>query len=388
LKNAKCCLEEIGGWRLAFGCWLLAMDPFKWGHHAVKLIKLGYLSMGGFGQEPIVNGQKPDRLDPHCQRKMRKTLFLVVIGLITSSFSPFWGFHAHKEINRLAVYTLPPEMIAFYKKNIRYLTEASVNPDKRRYAVQEEGARHYLDVDHFGDSILSKLPTWREAVEIIGDDTLQAHGVLPWHVFRMYARLKDAFAVRDADAILKTSAELGHYIADAHVPLHTTKNYNGQLTGQEGIHGLWESRLPELFCNDYNFFVGKAQYISDPQKTAWQIIFAAHALTDRVLDAEKKLSSQYNEKKYSFETRGNATIKVYAVEYADDYHRRLEGMVEEQMRRSIKTVGDFWYTAWVEAGQPDLRELIDRKLSPAEVQRNREALEGRKAEWRKVRMHE
>jgi len=28
--------------------------------------------------------------------------------------------------------------------------------------------------------------------------------------------------------------------------------------------------------------------------------------------------------------------------------------VERQMKRSIKMIADFWYTAWVNAGQPEL----------------------------------
>ena len=193
---------------------------------------------------------------------MRKTLLLLAsVSLLFVAFRPTWGFFAHERINRLAVFTLPPEMIGFYKNNIDYITKAAVNPDKRRYAEEEEGARHYLDADHYGDSVFAALPrSWVEAVDKYSEDTLQAYGILPWHIYTMYHRLRDAFAVRDPSLILKVSAELGHYIGDAHVPLHTTENYNGQLTGQEGIHGLWESRLPELFSSEYDFMVGRAEY--------------------------------------------------------------------------------------------------------------------------------
>lgn len=180
-----------------------------------------------------------------------------------------WGFFAHERINRLAVFTLPPEMIGFYKKNIRYITEASVNPDRRRFSSVDEAPRHYIDLDHYGDSALYKMPRyWQAAVQKYSEDTLKAYGIVPWHINRMYYSLKEAFLIRDPERILKISAELGHYIADAHVPLHTTENYNGQLTGQEGIHAFWESRLPELFSDDFDYFVGKAEYISNPQAAA------------------------------------------------------------------------------------------------------------------------
>ena len=318
-----------------------------------------------------------------------KTLLLALVCLTIASFRPHWGFFAHQRINRLAVFTLPPGLIGFYKKNISYITEAAVNPDKRRYAVEAEAARHFLDVDHYGDSGLTALPhDWKAAVNVFTEDTLQAHGILPWHIFRMYLRLRDAFMVRDPTLILRVSAEMGHYIGDAHVPLHTTKNYNGQFTGQEGIHGFWESRLPEVFSSEYDFFVGPAEYIDDPRTAAWDIITSSHALVARVLEEEKKLAVKYGEKRYSFETRGNATVKVYAIEYSRAYHKILDGMVERQMRASIKMIGDFWFTAWVDAGQPDMRMLIDHKPTEAELRENSEALEAWKAKRFHSRQHE
>ena len=299
-----------------------------------------------------------------------------------------WGFFAHEKINRLAVFTLPPEMIGFYKRNIEYITAAAVNPDKRRYAVPEEAPRHYLDADHYGDSAFSALPhVWADALEKYTEDTLQAYGILPWHIYTMYYRLRDAFAIKDPALILRLSAELGHYIGDAHVPLHTTENYNGQLTGQEGIHGFWESRLPEIFSEDYDFMVGPAEYISDPRGAAWEVIATSHGFVDQVLVQEEKLALRYAEKKYSFETRGKATVKVYALEYARDYHKVLDGMVERQMRASIKMTGDFWFTAWVDAGQPDLKKLIHYKPSEEELKRNREELAAWKAKRFQGRGH-
>lgn len=294
-----------------------------------------------------------------------------------------WGFFAHERINRLAVFTLPPEMIGFYKRNITYIAEASVNPDRRRFAVVDEAPRHYLDLDHYGDSALYNMPRfWNEAVEKYTEDTLKAYGILPWHIQRMYLQLRDAFLVKDPQRILKVSAELGHYLADAHVPLHTTENYNGQLTDQVGIHAFWESRLPELFFDEYDFFVGPASYISNPQFEAWKAIESSHKALDSVLHYEKELAAKFGEKKYSFEVKGKQTLKVYSKEYAKAYHELLSGMIERQMRTCIKRLGGFWYSAWVDAGQPDLKKLIDYTPSEEELKKNREEVE----EWKQKRL--
>lgn len=320
---------------------------------------------------------------------MKKTLCLAPASLLLFAFCPFWGFFAHQHINRLAVFTLPPEMIGFYKKNISAIISISVSPDKRRYAVESEAPRHYVDLDHYGDSALQRLPRkWQEAVRHLGEDTLEAYGTLPWHLTRMYYSLREAFQVRDPAAIIRLSAEFGHYVADAHVPLHTTENYNGQLTGQEGIHGFWESRLPEIYFDGYDFFVGRAAYIEDPEGVFWRIIQQSHSMVHEVLAVERRLSKEFGERKYSFETRGNATVRVYASEYASAYHSALKGMVEKQMRASVKMVGDIWYTAWIDAGQPDLHKLIDHKPTAEQLLRNRQEVEALKAATKRIRDHE
>ena len=269
----------------------------------------------------------------------------------------------------MAVFTLPPEMIRFYKHNIQYRTDKAVNPDKRRYVMKEEAARHYIDIDVYGDSAIYKMPRyWGDAVKKYGEDSLQAYGIVPWHINLVKYQLTQAMLSKDVDRILRYSADIGHYIGDANVPLHTTENYNGQLTGQYGIHGFWESRLPELFFEDYDLFVGKATYIDNTQIEAWSAVEGAHAALDSVLAFERELTRKFTEdKKFSFEERGASTVRVYSYDFSKEYHEMLNGMVERQMRKAIKMVGDFWFTAWVDAGQPDLNELLELAASEEQL---------------------
>lgn len=292
--------------------------------------------------------------------------FLILLLLPINGYT--WGFYAHQRINRLAVFALPPEMVGFYKKHIRYITENAVNPDRRRYAVEGEAPRHYIDLDMYGDSALHKLPRfWQPAVEQLTEDTLMAYGIVPWHINFMKYQLTEAFKERNLDKILRISSDLGHYVADACVPLHTTSNYNGQFTGQRGIHGFWESRLPELFSDQYDFFVGQAQYLEQPQLTAWSLVTSAHTALDSVLQVERELTLEFDEeKKYGFEPRNNITTRVYSRQFSEAYNRKLNGQVERQMRLAIKAVASFWYTAWVDAGQPNLGTLAT-KLTPEEL---------------------
>ncbi|MCF8414972.1 MAG: S1/P1 Nuclease [Crocinitomicaceae bacterium] len=273
-----------------------------------------------------------------------------------------WGFFGHKRINRIAVFTLPQEMFGFYKDHIEYLTEHAVDPDKRRYAVEGEAQCHYIDLDHYykpGEDPFTIMPRrWYDAVAKFTEDTLQTYGIVPWHINVMKLKLQKAFETKNVDLILKYSADIGHYIGDAHVPLHTTENYNGQMTGQRGIHGLWESRLVEVNAEDYDYFVGKGKYVKSIVDFAWEAVEASHLALDSVLRIEKELTAEFpSDKKYSYEQRGNTTISVYSYDFSQEYHKRMNGMVERRMRAAIIAVGSIWYTAWVDAGQPDLSAL-------------------------------
>lgn len=300
-----------------------------------------------------------------------------------------WGFFGHKEINRLAVFTLPSDMIGFYKKNIEFLIAESVSPDRRRYAVKDEAPRHYIDLEEYGDSAVFKLPrTWQKAIDQYGEDTLMERGIVPWQIMRAYGQLKNAMMLYDPQKILKSSAELGHYVADANVPLHTTSNHDGQLTDQVGLHGFWESRLPELFFKEYNFFVGKAVYIDNVQEYSWEAVTRAHLAVDSVLILEREVGQSMENKKYSFETRGKQTVKVMSYAYAKAYHEALNGMVERQMRASVKMTGDLWYSAWVDSGQPNLKKLIEYKPSPQELADRKKELEQWKKQRYPARKHE
>lgn len=290
---------------------------------------------------------------------------LLLFFLPTNQVAYSWGFFAHKKINRMAVFTLPEGMIGFYKKHIEYITEHAVDPDRRRYANPDEGPRHFIDMDHYGKFAYDSVPhKWNDAVKKYTEDTLKAYGIVPWYIDKMMSRLTEAFRQENMDLILHYSADLGHYIGDSHVPLHTTSNYNGQFTNQKGIHGFWESRIPELKSEGYDYWVGKANYIDKPIEKAWNTVRASNAALDSVLTFEAQLNAKYSpDKKYSFENRGATLMKVYSVEYTTDYNNMLNGMVERRMRAAILTVGSMWYTAWVNAGKPNLDKFDNKEIS-------------------------
>lgn len=300
---------------------------------------------------------------------MKKILILFFLCSVTiKSFC--WGFYAHKKINYYAVFLLPPEMMVLYKPNIDFLSEHAVDPDKRRYAIPEEGPRHYIDIDHYGKYPYDALPRkWNEAVAKFSEDSLNAYGIVPWWLQTMLYKLTDAFKEKNQAKILKYSAEIGHYIADSHVPLHACSNHNGQFTDQKGIHGFWESRVPELLADkEWDFFIGKADYIKKPSDFIWKRILESAAAADTVLKFEKELSKTFpSDQKYSFEERNGITIRQYSSAFSKAYDGILKGMIERRMQQSVYAIASFWYTAWVNAGQPDLTKLTNKEFTAEEL---------------------
>ncbi|WP_229203430.1 zinc dependent phospholipase C family protein [Dyadobacter jejuensis] len=291
----------------------------------------------------------------------------------TPSTEVTWGFWAHKRINYLAVFRLPAEMQGFYKAKIDYITEQAVAPDRRRYAVVGEAEKHYIDLDVYQiDSLDLEVRIWNNAVKRFGADSLKKHGIAPWNIEKASFALTQAFKAKDVSKILRLSADMGHYIADLHVPLHTSENYNGQLTNQVGIHGLWESRLPELFADEYDLWIGPVRYLTSISRAVWSTALASHHACDSVFLMEHLATERIAvDKKFTYELRNNVLTRTYSVGFAKEYQGLLAGQVERRMRKAIQMVGDTWYTCWVNAGQPDLNVLLSIRTQKIEEDSSR-----------------
>ncbi len=249
----------------------------------------------------------------------------------------------------------------FYKSNIVHLSEHAVDPDKRRYIIKTEACKHYIDLDHYPEILEKSGISYSKALALYSEDSLLKHGTLPWNILLNMKFLEQAFRDQNREKIIKYSTDLGHYIGDAHVPLHTTSNYNGQYTQQHGIHGLWESRLPELYYGQYNLWVGTAQYLSSPYDSIWKCIFESHEHVEKVLQAERDASQEVPEhKKYNIHYKNGQPIKTYSPLFCKHYQKRLGKMVEKRLRKSIKLTADCWFTCWINAGKPELPKLEAR----------------------------
>lgn len=291
---------------------------------------------------------------------------VVVVGFCTLS----WGIIGHERINKAAVMALPKPLMVFFYNHIDFITQESSVPDLRKYVISDknEGPKHYFDMENFGD-VASFPKNMAEAKKKYDDKFLSKSGTLPWYIQEMMGKLTTAFKEKRKNEILFIAADLGHYIADAHMPLHTSDNHDGQLTDQKGIHSLWESRIPELFVKNYKFNVAPATYYEDVDKAIWDMINDTHSLVPALLAADKGLRTSLQPNQiFVTDADGNVLKNKYnsarySDEYANKFHIALDGMVENQMKKAVTATASFWYTAWVNAGKPDLSSLDAKALT-------------------------
>lgn len=293
-------------------------------------------------------------------QKILPTLLIILsLPLLLS-----WGPYGHERINHAAVLALPHPMLPFFYNHIDYITHAGAMPDIRRNILNDknEDPRHYFDQENFraADSLPATL---EEARQKYGEEFLQKNGILPWYIPEMMDKLTTAFRKQDKQSILFLAADLGHYIGDAHTPLHTTVNYDGQLSGQNGIHSFWESRMAEQLGGGFNYSPDEAIYLKNISGETRRIIQASNALVESILSAEKELKLQLPaDSLYIMDEAGNpiknrAGIPIYSNRFTELYNLKTNGMVEQQMQLAIKSTASYWFTAWVNAGKPDLSKL-------------------------------
>ncbi|MDB5231378.1 MAG: hypothetical protein JWN76_2183 [Chitinophagaceae bacterium] len=284
----------------------------------------------------------------------------LALALITVFSS--WGFLVHRTINQLAIYQLPAEIQKFFFKNQEYLVYNAPRPDTRRNSDKTEAPRHFIDAERYGDSALWKMSyAWAGAVKKYSADSLYKYGYVPYVIMDVEASLTRALKNKNKDSILFYAADLGHYIGDANVPLHTTENYDGQLSNQKGLHSLWESMIPELEINNYMLYTDhKATYLKKPEAAIWSAVRVANALLPQMLAKEKEVSRNFTEDtKFRIQMRNGRESKSYSTAFARAYAESLKNTINQQLLNSTNLIADFWYTAWINAGKPDLSSITE-----------------------------
>jgi hypothetical protein len=281
---------------------------------------------------------------------MRRALLIIVpvmVLVLAPARAHAWGYEPHRFIMDRAIALLPVEIRPLFERHRALVVERVVDPDLWRDAgFDEESKNHFLDIDWegFGPFPFAGLPReYSAAVAKFGVSRIQETGTLPWRVEEMYGNLRRAFEAyprRGAFsrfAILHTAAWLSHYVGDAHVPLHAVVNYDGQLTGQNGVHTRWESLLFERYRDRLTI----APRALPPVKNPRDFIF------DRVLEGTQAMPSLLASDREAIGSRD-----VYDDRYFSAFFASTRPLLERRLNESIAAVAAMIAGAWEAAGRP------------------------------------
>jgi hypothetical protein len=280
-------------------------------------------------------------LSVETARWMKKTpLLLGVLVFAAASTLSAWGPKAHRIISEKAVDELPAEIKAFYSANRAYLGDHSFDARKVAQTNRAEAVRHFIYFDRYGKFPFPLLPhNYNVALQTYGGFKLNKNGILPWYIGEYHLRLTQAFRSHNWVAVRETSAWLAHYVADITDPFHLTENYNGQLSGQNGIDDRIGMGLFDHYANFLLLRPGQVGYLKDPTESAFQIALQNYVWVDNYLLADRRALTA-------------------AGSFNDDYYERLYNdigsMISREVSEAIQNVGSYWYTAWVNAGKPAL----------------------------------
>jgi hypothetical protein len=292
-----------------------------------------------------------------CTPNRNLTLALFVLLALLSTQVLGWGFWGHKEITRRALELLPTEMVQFFHVHKDYIVQHSVTPDIAREGDTLEQFNHYIDMDYYGRYPFESLPRNRvEAERKFSADTVRVYGLLPWKIVEFTDKLSAAMKEGDTGAMLHCATYLAHYVEDAHVPLHTTLNHDGQLTGQDGIHSRFESALVEKYGAEYRYALPSSLTpIENVLDFVFAVILESYSGVDTILNADAFAKQRVPKDRLAQTRRKNGRQSVrYSDEYFAEFHQLLGGLPERRLQASAVAVARVWYTAWVKAGKPPL----------------------------------
>lgn len=264
-----------------------------------------------------------------------------VVTFFAAEGSAFgWGPTAHRTVNRNAIETLPPEIRHFFEANRQFIIEHANDPDEWIKKDPYERKRHFIYLDLYGIFPYLDLPhTFKEATFRHGTRRINRDGLLPWHVGEYSLRLTNALRDQKWDDAKLAAAALGHYVADTCSPLQTTANYDGQLTNQSGLGERFGTTLIERFQGFMMFRPAPAEKIDDPTEYAFQAVLESNTWVSQIVLADRR-------------ARGDMTS--YNDDYFDRFHAAAGHIAARELNNAAHDVGSYWYTAWLNAGKPDL----------------------------------
>jgi hypothetical protein len=272
--------------------------------------------------------------------------FLCVLGLcvVAAAPAPAWGGDGHRFILDRAIAQLPPELRPFFEKHRAFLLEHASDPDLwAGVGFAEEETRHFIDLDAYGAYPFATLPReLGQAIRQVGPETVTRRGTLPWRTDEISGRLLRAFSGSrgpNLDDVRYLSMVLAHYVADAYVPFHAVTDYDGQLTGQTGIHSRFESELFRRYSSSLSITPGVVRDVPSVRDLMFDALVVSFDRASAVLAADREAA---------------AGRDAYDDAYFKMLFEKTRPVLERRVGDAITAVASALTSLWQQAGKPAL----------------------------------
>jgi len=284
------------------------------------------------------------------RRTAVKIIFFQILLLGTQLFG--WGYAEHRRITKAAMKAVSGEFGDFLKNNIESISYHAADPDFWKAADPSEGYRHFIDADLYDEFPFSNIPRNIDSLySKYGEEYVSNSGIAPWNIDDYCKRLTDLFSEGEWEESIYTMAALSHYIADIHMPLHNCANYNGQLTGNDGVHFRWESQMVKQFVT-YIEPSEEAYFINDTIEMGFSIVKESFQAYPLLLSADSIARAPFT--KIQADSLNTYEELSFEDEYLSVLYAKTSGIVHDRVNKSAERIASFWYTCWVNAGSPSL----------------------------------
>ena len=285
--------------------------------------------------------------------KRANIIWLIIVPLALTSFVGAWGYDGHRRINYIASKQLKGPFGQFLKNNSDPLKWYAVAPDYNKDIDSEEFHRHFIDADYYDEYPFTKIPKkYEELISLYGEDKIRKYGIAPWAINETCERIIDLLKKNQLEEAIYNMGVVGHYIADLHMPLHTVINYNGQFSGNDGIHKRWEHRLVDEYVKKIKP-VGKIEKVEDPWSFSMKIVKESFKLHSLILEADTKARKLLT--KEQADRLNSYDVLSFEKPYLDSLYDDTGNLLNERMGRAVMRLASLWNYCWEQAGRPDLK---------------------------------
>lgn len=283
---------------------------------------------------------------------MKVSKYIPLLFILVSLLLCGWGKVGHAIINYGGAEYLPSSMQGLIDRS-QMMSDSSSNADNRKNVDPSESPKHFLDIDAYPEfASKSVIQNYDSLVAKYGSSTVLKNGTLPWAIVAAMDSLTAQFQRQNWTRAWSTAADLGHYVGDAHQPLHATQYYDGKTTypGSNGVHSRYETTMLGKYQSSITVTAYSIDSIKNPLATAFNILYKSNTYVDSIYFADSLAR---------ITTGSNSSTAYYSSLWSN-----VGGFTKQQIQNAAQMYGSYLYTAWLNAGSPTL-PLITSVNPPA-----------------------